>query len=172
MEPTTDHELVVTRRWDGIFACKTIALGSGRREGSLAVSVEIEAEREFDGSVELEWNVNLMGGGANPAAYYRSGREEWRHDTRGHVAAGADLSFGNTYEGVDISVVADPPTRAQWFAVETVSNSEAGFERVYQGSCLIVRWPLSLVAGQPQTFATTLSFTQSRDRSAEEAATS
>ena len=171
MELATDRELVLTRRWDGIFARKTITLEGGRREGNLTVSVEVAADREFDGSVELEWNVNLMGGGANPAAYYRSDSDELRHDTRGHVAAGADLSFGNTYEGVDISLRADPPTRAQWFAVETVSNSEAGFERVYQGSCLTVRWPLSLQSGQLVIFATTLSFTQSRDRSAEEAAT-
>ena len=171
MELTTDHRLEVTRRWDGIAARKTIAVEGDRHDGTLAVSVEIDAEHEFEGSVELEWNVNVMGGGANPAAYYRSGSDEWRHDSRGHVPAGADLSFGNTFEGVDISLSADPPARAQWFAVETVSNSEAGFERVYQGSCVTVRWPLSLVAGQSATFATTLSFTQSRDRSAEEAAT-
>ena len=172
MELTTDHRLEVTRRWDGIAARKTIAVEGDRHDGTLAVSVEIDAEHEFEGSVELEWNVNVMGGGANPAAYYRSGSDEWRHDSRGHIPAGADLSFGNTYEGVDISLSADPPARAQWFAVETVSNSEAGFERVYQGSCVTVRWPLSLVAGQSATFATTLSFTQSRDRSAEEAAAS
>ena len=172
MELTTDHRLEVTRRWDGIAARKTIAVEGDRHDGTLAVSVEIDAEHEFEGSVELEWNVNVMGGGANPAAYYRSGSDEWRHDSRGHIPAGADLSFGNTYEGVEISLSADPPARAQWFAVETVSNSEAGFERVYQGSCVTVRWPLSLVAGQSATFATTLSFTQSRDRSAEEAATS
>ena len=171
MELTTDHRLEVTRRWDGIAARKTIAVEGDRHDGTLAVSVEIDAEHEFEGSVELEWNVNVMGGGANPAAYYRSGSDEWRHDSRGHIPAGADLSFGNTYEGVEISLSADPPARAQWFAVETVSNSEAGFERVYQGSCVTVRWPLSLVAGQSATFATTLSFTQSRDRSAEEAAT-
>ena len=172
MELTTDHRLEVTRRWDGIAARKTIAVEGDRHDGTLAVSVEIDAEHEFEGSVELEWNVNVMGGGANPAAYYRSGSDEWRHDSRGHIPAGADLSFGNTYEGVEISLSADPPARAQWFAVETVSNSEAGFERVYQGSCVTVRWPLSLVAGQSATFATTLSFTQSRDRSAEEAAAS
>jgi alpha-amylase len=28
--------------------------------------------------------------------------------------------------------------------IETVSNSEGGFERVYQGTSLIARWPLSL----------------------------
>ncbi len=64
---------------------------------------------------------------------------------------------------------AEPSASASWFPVETVSNSESGFERVYQGSCLIQRWPLALAAGQSVTFTTILSFTQSRDRSAEEA---
>jgi len=84
------------------------------------------------------------------------------------VAAGAGLSFGNSFEGVDITAAADPPAPVSWFPVETVSNSEQGFERVYQGSCLIQRWALALDARQPQTFTTTLSVTQSRDRSAEE----
>ena len=50
-----------------------------------------------------------------------------------------------------------------------MSNSEAGFEKVYQGSCLIQSWPLRLSDGNATTLTTTLSFTQSRDRSAEEA---
>ncbi len=36
-----------------------------------------------------------------------------------------------------------------WFApVETISNSENGFERVYQGSGLLLSWPLHLGAGR------------------------
>jgi len=171
IEQATDCELVLKRRWDGMALRKMITVDGGRLDGSLSVSVDIDAERDLEGALELEWNVNLMGGGANPAAYYRSGADEWRHDSRGHVQAGADLSFGNTYDGVRISLEVQPPTRAHWSAVETVSNSESGYERVYQGSCLIVRWPLSLVAGKSATFATILRFTQSRDRSAEESAT-
>ena len=39
---------------------------------------------------------------------------------------------------------------ATWwqFPIETVSNSEAGFERVYQGTALIVHWPLNLKPGE------------------------
>ena len=33
------------------------------------------------------------------------------------------------------------------FPIETVSNSEAGFERVYQGTALLVHWPLDLEPG-------------------------
>jgi hypothetical protein len=32
--------------------------------------------------------------------------------------------------------------------VETVSLSETGFERIYQGSALLFAWPLRLRAGQ------------------------
>jgi len=67
-------------------------------------------------------------------------------------------------------MTASPPAPAEWFAVHTVSNSETGFERVYQGSCLVLRWPLALAGGQTQTFTTSFSVTQSRDRFDEEIA--
>jgi alpha-amylase len=34
------------------------------------------------------------------------------------------------------------------FPIETVSNSEEGFERAYQGSCLLAHWPLGLTPGE------------------------
>ena len=57
----------------------------------------------FDGSVELEMNVNLSGGGGNPDAYYRWAEGEARHDESG--AAPADgLHFGNERQGVDVAL--------------------------------------------------------------------
>ena len=95
-------------------------------------------------------NLNLSGGGANPDAYYRVDDEESRHDAAGESAAGVHVAFGNRYQGVEIERAVNPPAPAQWYPVETVSNSEAGFEKVYQGSCLIFRWPLELAAGGEQ----------------------
>ena len=34
-----------------------------------------------------------------------------------------------------------------WAPVETVSLSETGFERIYQGCALLVSWPVRLTAG-------------------------
>ena len=169
IEEVTDSALAVIRDAGGLRLRKSIGVDGDRYSGSLTLGVEVEAENAFRGTLELEWNINLLGGGGNPAAYYRSGDVEWRHDSAGSVEAGAELSFGNTYEGVNIALEADPPAPADWFAVETVSNSDSGYERVYQGSCLVQRWPLALDAGQHATFATILRLTQSRDRSAEEA---
>jgi alpha-amylase len=159
---------VLGRSSAGLTVRKTIELDGGRMDGALSVSVEVAASAAFDGTVELEWNLNLLGGGGNPEAYYRWADQEVRHDAPGFVPAGVELSFGNRYEGVAISVATQPPTPQDWFPVETVSNSEAGFERVYQGSCLTQRWPLRLAAGESATFSTTFRFTQLRDRSVEE----
>ena len=79
---------------------------ASRLDGTLAMTVELRtrSDADFAGALEFEWNLNLLGGGHNPAAYYRFGAEEARHDSRGAVDAGVGLSFGNEHEGVDISV--------------------------------------------------------------------
>jgi alpha-amylase len=163
---------VLTRSANGVDLRKTVTLGGTRRKPVLRLEVEVATEqRAFDGELAVEWNVNLMGGGANPAAHYRwAGREE-RHDGRGRLAAnGPPLAMGNTYEGVELALAVNPPAGREWLPVETVSNSEAGFERVYQGSCLTVRWPLRLARGGRARFAVEWRIIQSRDHAAEEAA--
>ena len=63
---------------------------------------------------------------------------------RGELA-GSKLLLVDEWQGVQIAIAADPePT--WWIApIETVSQSESGFERVYQGSAILAVWkpPLS-----------------------------
>jgi alpha-amylase len=168
VDEVSDARLVARRRAGGLAVRKTVELGGGRLDATLSVSVEMTADVDFGGSVELEWNLNVSGGGGNPDAYYRSDGRESRHDAPGSAAAGADVSFGNSLEGLDVAIAVDPAAPQEWFPVETVSQSEGGYERVYQGSCLIQRWPLRLAAGDSATFSTTFRVTQARDRAAEE----
>jgi 4-alpha-glucanotransferase len=165
-------EAELTRSSAGAHLTKRVTLAGGRMDPGLRVEVEVEAaEGELDGELELEWNINLMGGGANPAAYYRWSDGEGRHDSAGVLEAdGGALVMGNSYEGVEISVVTQPPARRSWSPVETVSNSEAGFERVYQGSCLLLLWPVRLRRGERASFAVDMRVSQSRDRATEEPA--
>ncbi len=147
---------------------KTIELGGGRLDPTLALSVEVRnaGRSALRGELELEWNFNMLGGGGNPAAYYRWAGTEERHDATGGLAADDHhLAFGNRHEGVDVLAVADPPAARRWYAVETVSNSEAGFERVYQGSCLVFGWPLDLAPGDGCRVGVTLAVAQFLDRS-------
>jgi alpha-amylase len=133
---------------------------------TLWVAITVVADGAFTGTLELEMNLNLSGGGGNPDAYYRVDDEETRHDADGSAPAGADFHIGNRYEGVDIAATADPPAHAWWYPVETVSNSEGGFERIYQGSCLTFRWPLTLDPGESRQFHAQFRLTQSQDQAA------
>jgi hypothetical protein len=168
LDEASERQAVVSRRAAGLAMRKTVAVTGERLAGLLRLTIDVEAAAAVDGTLELEWNLNLLGGGGNPAAYYRWDADEARHDAAGSVAKGVELSFGNEHEGVDISVLSDPPAAQEWYPVETVSNSESGFEKVYQGSCLIQRWPLSLTAGEAASLTTTFRVTQWRDRSKDE----
>ena len=53
------------------------------------------------------------------------------------------VNWLNMEIGLELSKAA----RFLWFPIETVSNSEAGFESIYQGSCLVCLWSLDLAPG-------------------------
>ena len=91
----------------------------------------------------------MLGGGGNPAAWWevageRAGARRRAARRRGVTA----LAQGNDYVGVAIATTVSTPADAWWAPVETVSNSEGGFERVYQGSGLLLSWPLAPGAGR------------------------
>ena len=136
IEEVTDSRLAVVREAGAMRLRKAISVAWRTRSGSLALSV---GGRGFEPAVARSSSSGTSTCSAaaaiRPLITARA-TQEWRHDSAGSVEAGADLSFGNTYEGVDIALAANPPAPAEWFAVETVSNSDSGYERVYQGSCL------------------------------------
>jgi alpha-amylase len=154
-----------------LVVTKTYRFGGDRMNPTLALEVGVENPGEEALAFELavEWNVNLLGGGHNPAAYYEvPGIERSPHDVAGEVASAAGLAFGSDYEGVRIGAVAKPAARLTWYPVETVSNSEGGFERVYQGSSLLFRWPVSLAPGECRAFGVRFAVAQTIDNSAAE----
>ena len=51
----------------------------------------------------------------------------------------------------------EPSRQLAWAPVETVSVSEGGFERLYQGTALLVAWPL---AGATQEISMTLTMVE------------
>src|SRR5664280_475436 len=158
----TDRPLVMT---------KTFSFGGGRLDPTLELGVSVENPGELALSFELavEWNVNLLGGGHNPAAYYETDTgERTPHDVAGEVASTPTIAFGNDYEGIRVEATSEPPARLTWYPVETISNSEAGFERVYQGSSLLFRWPVVLTPGERRAFAISCAVTQTVDHSAAE----
>ena len=150
---------------------KRIEVAGGRRNPTLTLDVTLEnhGETPVGGLLAVEWATTMLGGGANPAAYYVLDGERVPHDSTGSRTHLASLHSGNEYIGLDVATCVTPAADAWISPIETVSNSEAGFERVYQGSSLLFRWPVSLAPGEHRTVTVSFAADQSRDRSAEEA---
>jgi alpha-amylase len=128
---------------------KELLLGGERRSPTLALTVTVEnrSDRAIEARLGLEWTITMLGGGGNPSAWWDIGGARTGHDTRGTASGVTDFEQGNDYVGVAVASTLSRPADAWWAPVETVSNSESGFERVYQGSGLLVSWPIALGAG-------------------------
>ena len=109
----------------------------------------------------------MLGGGGNPSAWWEVAGTRTSHDGSGCAAGVTTLSQGNDYIGVEIATTISTPADAWWAPVETISNSENGFERVYQGSGMLLSWPLSLEPGARWDVGSRTRSPSTRDHTAE-----
>jgi hypothetical protein len=110
----------------------------------------------------------MLGGGGNPAAWWEVDGDRSGHDGSGAAAGLTDIAQGNDHVGVAVRTKIEPAADVAWAPIETISNSEAGFERVYQGSVLVLSWPLRLGPGEHAAVHLGNAVTTTCDRTAEE----
>jgi 4-alpha-glucanotransferase len=131
-----------------IEVTKTVTLSGDRRRPALTLRLDLDhrAGPSIEARIGLEWALTMLGGGANPAAWWDVEGTRHAHDGRGTATGIATIAQGNDDVGVSVTSAFEPAD-AWWAPIETVSNSEDGFERVYQGSALLVSWPVHLASG-------------------------
>ena len=66
------------------------------------------------------------------------------------------LGLVDEYLGVELWLSADPAAGFWAYPVETVNDSEGGFERVYQSSAVLPWWELKALPGEEQVVTLTL----------------
>jgi alpha-amylase len=128
---------------------KTIRIGGGRLDPSLTVEVDVvnTSGDRLDALLGIEFAVMLLGGGHNPAAFHEIDGRRVAHDERLQVADIDRLASGNEQLGVRLETAVDGPVSAWIAPIESVSNSEGGFELVYQGSAVLLARPIALAPG-------------------------
>ena len=151
---------------------KTIVLGGDRRSPTLVLEVTVEnrSGRPLEVLLGVEWTTTMLGGGGNPAAWWDVGGLRTAHDAAGVAAGLGAIGQGNDHVGITVATTIEPAADARWAPIETISNSESGFERVYQGSALLLGWPTRLAPGDRRTVRLAHVVTTMRDRAAEELA--
>jgi hypothetical protein len=129
-----------------VHAATELRLGGGRLDPMLEQRVTLENRGDHPIVVRagLEYAITMLGGGGNPEAWWEVNGERSSHDGSGATAGVGQLAQGNGWLGVEVTTSVDPPADAWHAPIETVSNSEAGFERVYQGSALLLSWVIHL----------------------------
>jgi len=148
---------------------KTLILGGDRRTPTLESQVRFEHRDgpAVDARLGLEWALTMLGGGGNPSAWWDVVGTRTGHDVAGEAGGVTRLAQGNDYIGIAVETVLDEPADAWWAPIETVSNSESGFERVYQGGALLLSWPLRLSPGETWGRIVRHRVTTDRDRADE-----
>jgi alpha-amylase len=130
-----------------------LRMGGGRLDPTLEqrLTVENRGPEGLDVRLGSEWAITMLGGGGNPEAWWELDGERSSHDaTRASTGVGR-LAQGNEWLGVALTTRVDPVADAWIAPIETISNSEAGFERVYQGSAVLLSWPVRLSPGERWT---------------------
>jgi len=94
----------------------------------------------------VQWNLALTAGDAPGRYLTATGRPSLGSTGRERDAAGVALV--DEWIGVRARLAWAPAAELAWGPVQTVSVSEAGFERIYQGTAVLVVWPVGLRAGE------------------------
>jgi alpha-amylase len=94
----------------------------------------------------IEFNINLLAGDAPDRYYLVPGRQlkDRKLASLGELKDVSEIHLIDEWNGMDIVLKVDKRGDLIRFPVETVSLSESGFERIFQGSCLLFYWPLEL----------------------------
>ncbi|HLQ10257.1 MAG TPA: alpha-amylase/4-alpha-glucanotransferase domain-containing protein [Ktedonobacteraceae bacterium] len=130
---------------------KTLVIPINEEQLIVRYRIENKGQTRLQTRFGCEWNFNLLGGGANEQAYYRIDGHELANghfDSTGEVPGVRSFHIGNSWIQQDIGFALSDEATLWRFSIDTVTGSEAGFERTHQGSCLTLLWPLLLEAGQ------------------------
>lgn len=101
-----------------------------------------------------EFNLTLLAG-RDENRYFRCDGahiEDPALESAGVLEKVSMIGMFNDWDKFAIKIMPDEPRRLLRYPVETVSQSESGFEKTYQGSCLIFTRPISLGKEQETRF--------------------
>lgn len=134
-----------------VHLTKTLFMPMGQERLIVRYTIHNIGQSRLQTRFASEWNIHLLGGGHNDQAYYYIEGQQAMHDffdSTGEVAQVGSFHVGNRWIAQDMGFVLSEAATLWRFSIDTVTGSEAGFERNHQGSCITLLWPLLLESDQ------------------------
>ncbi len=141
--------LLTNGRREPIKIEKSLSVPAREKVAKASYQIIYEGEkRKTNFGVEL--NINLLAGDAPDRYYEIPGHqlEDRKLASIGELKNVSEIQLVDEWVGMKVVLKTDRSCNLWRFPVETVSLSESGFERIYQGSCLLLYWPLDLEPGK------------------------
>lgn len=150
---------IVLRRDGGVWILETLApvrvekrVSVSGDEASLPVHYRLTntGDAPISTTFGVEFNFGLLSGHTHDAYYrIRGVPPEASHlDSMGETADTERVALVHEWFKLHILLEMTKPCHLWRLPVETISNSEGGFERIYQASCIVPRWQVHLEPGQ------------------------
>lgn len=129
---------------------KVLRLLPGSPEIRVSYRITNSGHQRLETCFGVEFNFSFLAGSAPDRYYYFPGGEHPRRRLRARLGTRNVTAVGirDEWKGIDLLLRLDTPATLWRFPIETVSQSEAGFERTYQHSAVVPHWPLSLEPGE------------------------
>jgi alpha-amylase len=136
---------------------KQFSCDDRRRQIEASYTVKNESPHAVQLWFGIECNFCLLAG-SDPLRYYYfpSTNKQYMLNSIGQESAVEQFDIKDEWTGMALSMGLAPRADVWRFPLETVSQSEDGIEKTYQGSSLLAHWKMSLDAHQEQKLSLTL----------------
>lgn len=155
-----------------VMLTKELTLTSGGLH--FKINIKNTADHAIHGLYGNEFNFGLLGGNSPDRYYELNGDASTRCAliTQSDESNVSQITVASEWENFGVSLNFKSPVRLWRAPVETISMSEAGFERVYQASAVLPLWSFDLKPGKSLELMFDLEVTaplmQTRDENDEE----
>jgi hypothetical protein len=125
---------------------RALEAAAGRRGLAHTIRVGWAGAGPLEALVAEEWDLGVFGA---PGTVWMEGAGGRRalHEP-GELPEGARVQVTEAFSGLVLTFVPSIPAAAWGLPLFTISNSEGGYEKNYQGAMLVLRWTVALGPGE------------------------
>jgi 4-alpha-glucanotransferase len=129
-----------------VFLEKVIQISPNNSQLSINYYLENRDSKPIELWFATEFNYALLAGNASDRYYYFDGKrpEDSILASIGTNDSTKSMGLKDEWLGVDINLSFNKPATVWRCPIETISQSEGGFERVYQSSVVLPNWKIKL----------------------------